>query len=220
MANTTLTLDDRLLDYLRAVSLRESALLAELRAETAGMRGAVMQIAPEQGQFMHLLARIAGARNALEVGVYTGYSGLSVASALPADGYLLGLDINPDTSAIARRYWDRAALAARTEIRVGPALDALDALLAEGLRGHFDFSFIDADKTHYAAYFEKVLALSRPGALILIDNVLWSGKVADDSIDDADTVALRAFNAALHADARIDIALLPIADGLTLARKR
>ena len=220
MANTTLSLDPTLLNYLREISLREPTVLRELRDETAALPAAMLQIAPEQGQFMHLLARICGARKALEIGTFTGYSALCVALALPADGQLVACDINTEWAAIARRYFARAGVAARIDLQLRPALETQDELLAQGHAGSFDFCFIDADKCSYQNYFERALALSRAGGLILIDNVLWSGKVARPEVADADTMALRTFNRALHADQRVDLSLLPIADGLTIARKR
>jgi caffeoyl-CoA O-methyltransferase len=221
MPNKSLGLDDALYDYLCAVSLREPPLLRALREETAALPAAMMQIAPEQGQFMALLARICGATTALEVGVFTGYSSLSVALALPREGRLIACDINREWTAVARRYWAEAGVAAKIDLRLAPALETLDALLADGHAGSIDFSFIDADKANYQAYFERVLELSRPGALILIDNVLWSGKlVGSIAPGDVDTAALRAFNECLHGDQRIDLSMLPLADGLSIARKR
>lgn len=220
MKKGVLGLDDRLYDYLLSVSLREPEILRRLREETAALPDAVMQIAPEQGQFMRLLVELIGARQAIEVGVFTGYSSLSVALALPADGRLVACDVSEEWTAIARRYWAEAGVADRIELRLAPALETLDALLAAGEVEIFDLAFIDADKTGYAAYYERILALLRPGGLVLIDNVLWSGKVVDPAVDDEDTRALRAFNAMLHADERVSLSMLPVADGLTLARKR
>ncbi|MGH8249704.1 MAG: class I SAM-dependent methyltransferase [Steroidobacteraceae bacterium] len=220
MSNRTLPLDDRLYDYLLKHSLREPAALAALRAETASHPRVNMQIAPEQGQFMQLLARLVGARCAIEVGVFTGYSSLAVALALPDDGRLLACDVSEEYTAIARRHWERAGVAAKIELVLAPAQETLDARLAAGEAGKYDFAFIDADKTGYLGYYEQLLRLLRPGGLIAVDNTLWGGAVADPANRDADTVALREFNDFLLADTRIDLALLPLADGLTLARRR
>ena len=221
MSYKTLKLDATLYEYLCRVSLREPAVLSELRAETAALPMAMMQIAPEQGQFMSLLARICGARKALEIGVFTGYSSLSVALAMPADGRLIACDVNAEWTAIARRYWARAGVAEKIELHLAPALATLDSLLASGHAGSIDFTFIDADKSNYQDYFERALALSREGALILVDNVLWSGKVASPAAaGDDDTAALQAFNERLHYDDRVDLAMLAMADGLTIVRKR
>ncbi len=220
MKKGVLGLDDRLYDYLLGVSLREPEVLARLRAETAELSGAIMQIAPEQGQFMRLLAELIGARRAIEVGVFTGYSSLSVALAMPADGRLVACDVSEEWTAIARRYWAEAGVAERIDLRIAPAIETLDDLIAAGETETFDLAFIDAEKSEYADYYERILALLRPGGLLLVDNVLWSGKVADPAVDDASTRALRAFNAMLHRDERVSLSLLPIADGVTLARKR
>ena len=220
MHNKTFTLPDPLYAYLLGVSLRDDPLRQRLRAETARDEMARMQSAPEQGQLMALLVKLIGARKALEVGVYTGYSALCVASALPADGRLVACDINAKWTAVAQRYWQEAGVGDRIELRLAPAMDTLDALIADGESGSFDFAFIDADKENYQGYYERALTLLRPGGLIAVDNTLWSGQVADPSYQDADTCAIRAFNAALYRDQRVDISLLPVADGLTLARKR
>ena len=220
MSSRTIQMTDRLYDYLLKVSLREPPLLAELRAETAKLPMAGMQISPEQGQFMALLAELIGARRAIEVGTFTGYSSLCVAQALPSDGKLIACDISEEFTSVARRYWAKAGIADRIELRLAPALDTLKSLLAGGGAGSFDFAFVDADKTQYDAYYEAILKLLRPGGLMTIDNVLWSGAVADGRKRDADTVALRALNEKLKADKRISLSMLPIGDGLTLARKR
>jgi caffeoyl-CoA O-methyltransferase len=220
MSTRTIALDDRLYHYLQAVSLREPDVLVRLRAETARLPAAGMQISPEQGQFMALLVRLLGARRCLEVGTFTGYSALACALALPPDGRLVTLDISPEWTAIARRHWLEAGVADRIELRLGPAAGSLLALLAEGAADSFDFAFIDADKTGYDGYYERVLQLVRPGGLIALDNVLWSGRVADPNAQDADTIALRALNRKLHADPRVDLSMLPLGDGLTLARRR
>ena len=220
MSSRTIPMTDRLYDYLLKVSLREPPLLAALRAETAKLPMAGMQISPEQGQFMALLAELIGARRAIEVGTFTGYSALCVAQALPPDGKLIACDISEEFTSVARRYWAKSGIADRIELRLAPALDTLKSLLAGGGAGSFDFAFIDADKTQYDAYYEAILKLLRPGGLITIDNVLWSGAVADGRKRDADTVALRALNEKLKTDKRITLSMLPIGDGLTLARKR
>jgi predicted O-methyltransferase YrrM len=220
MSRKTIRMDDALYDYLLGVSLREPEVLAELRAETAKHPYAQMQISPEQGQFMALLARLMGARRCLEVGVFTGYSSISVALALPEDGRLFALDVDPEVTEVARRYWKRAGVDDRIELRLGDGTGSLDALLAEGLEGTFDFAFIDADKEGYPAYYERALALVRGGGLIAFDNVLRGGRVIDAGVTDSATEAIRAFNRALHADTRVDLSMVPIADGLTLARKR
>jgi caffeoyl-CoA O-methyltransferase len=220
MSRRTIHVDDRLYEYLLAVSLREPPALARLREETARHRSAGMQISPEQGQLMQLLVRLIGARRTIEVGVFTGYSALAVALALPAAGRVLACDVSEEFTAVAQRHWAAAGVADRIELVLAPALQTLDARLAAGEAGGYDFAFIDADKTNYAAYYERVLRLLRPGGLVAIDNTLWSGAVADPAVTDADTVALRALNAALLRDERVDLSLVPIGDGLTLARKR
>ena len=220
MRRNSITLTDELYDYIAGVSLREPDVQRRLREETAGVPMAGMQIAPDQGQLMALLARLVGARRCLEVGTFTGYSALVVALALPADGRIITCDVDPKNTAIAKRYWSEAGVAAKIDLRLGPALETLDRLLAEGAAGSFDFAFIDADKTNYDGYYERALTLLRQGGLIVIDNVLWSGAVADPKRNDADTAALRALNRKLHGDERIDLSLLPLADGITLARKR
>ncbi|HEY8265685.1 MAG TPA: class I SAM-dependent methyltransferase [Steroidobacteraceae bacterium] len=220
MSNRTIQLDDRTYDYLLAHSLREAPALAALRAETASHPKVNMQIAPEQGQFMQMLVRLTGARRAIEVGVFTGYSSLAVMLAMPKDARLLALDVSEEFTAIARRHWQAAGVADRVELVIAPARDTLDARIAAGESGRYDFAFIDADKGGYLAYYERLMKLVRPGGLIAVDNTLWSGEVADPQNRDSDTVALREFNDVLHKDPRIDLALLPVGDGLTLARIR
>jgi predicted O-methyltransferase YrrM len=220
LSNRTLPLDERLYDYLLGKSLREPAALAALRAETASHPRANMQITPEQGQFMQMLVRLTAARRAIEVGVFTGYSSLAVALALPDDGRLLACDVSEEYTAIARRHWKLAGVAHKIELVLAPALATLDARLAADEAGSYDFAFIDADKGGYLAYYERLLRLIRPGGLIAVDNTLWSGAVADPGDRDADTLAIREFNDHLLADQRIDLSLLPIGDGLTLARRR
>lgn len=220
MSTRTVSLDERLYDYLLAVSVREPQVLAELREETAKLSNAGMQISPEQGQFMRLLAELIGARRALEIGVFTGYSSLCVAQALPADGELVACDINEEYTAVARRYWQRAGLEQRIRLELGPALDTLDRRIAAGESGSFDFAFIDADKENYQAYYERCLRLLRQGGLIAIDNVLWGGSVADPEDQKSTTRAIRALNSLLAEDPRVSVSLVPIGDGLFLARKR
>jgi predicted O-methyltransferase YrrM len=219
MSNRTLTLDDRLYRYLLEHSLREHPELAALREATRAHPLARMQISPEQGQFMALLLKLIGARRTIEVGVFTGYSALAVALALPDDGRILACDVSDEFTAIGRPYWRRAGVEHKIDLVLAPALATLDARLAAGEAGAYDFAFIDADKAGYDAYYERCLALLRPGGLIAIDNVLWSGRVATDAGDE-DTLALQRLNRKLHGDERIDLSLLPIGDGLTLARRR
>ena len=220
MSSKYTSLDQPLYDYILANSLRESPVLAQLRAETATLPMAVMQIAPEQGQFMAMLIKLMSARRIIEVGVYTGYSTLAVAEALPGDGLLVACDINAETSAIAQRYWQQAAVAHKIDLRLAPAVQTLQALLDDGQAGSFDFAFIDADKTGYSDYYELCLNLLRPGGLIAVDNVLWGGAVLETPTDDDDTQAIQRFNADLSDDQRVDLSMLPLADGLTLLRKR
>ncbi|MGH6718172.1 MAG: class I SAM-dependent methyltransferase [Alphaproteobacteria bacterium] len=218
--NRTIGLAAPLYDYLLKVGSREPPLLARLRAETAGLEWARMQIGPDQGQFMRLLVELIGARATLEVGVFTGYSSLAVALGLPADGRIVACDVSEEWTAIARRYWAEAGVAHKIDLRLAPAIATLDALIAEGRAGAFDFAFIDADKENYGAYYERCLTLLRPGGLIAIDNVLWDGAVIDPSKTDPDTLAIRALNARLATGQRVTICMVPIGDGLTLARKR
>lgn len=202
------------------MSLREPGTLLRLREETASDPSARMQISPEQGQFMALLVRLIDARRCLEVGVFTGYSSLAVALALPDDGRIVACDVSERWTSIARRYWAEAGVAHKVDLRLAPALETLDALLAAGEAGCFDFAFLDADKENYPGYYERALALLRPGGLLVADNTLWSGRVADPENAEATTVALRHFNELVHHDERVDLSLLPVGDGLTLARKR
>ena len=211
---------DTLYRYITEHSLREPEVLRELREETARLPHAGMQIGPEQGQFMALLARLIGARHCLEIGVFTGYSSLAVALALPIGGNIVACDVSEEWTSIARRYWRKAGVEARIDLRLGPAVETLDKLLEAGGAEGYDFAFIDADKGAYLAYYERCMKLLRPGGLILVDNTLWSGEVANPANEKPDTVALRAFNEALHHDERIDLALLPVGDGVTMARKR
>ena len=220
MANRTTALTDRLYDYLIEVSVREPPLLRELREETAALPMAMMQIGPEQGQFMRLLIELIGARRAVEVGTFTGYSALCVAEAMGPQGRLVACDVSEEYTAIARRYWARAGVADRIDLRLGPGVATLDKMLADGAAGTIDFVFIDANKPDYDAYYERALKLLRPAGLIAIDNVLWGGSVVDPAVDDEDTSAIRALNRKLATDERVSLSLVPIGDGLTLARKR
>jgi caffeoyl-CoA O-methyltransferase len=219
MSRRTLTVDDDLYRYLVDHSLREHPAQAALRAATAAHPHAGMQISPEQGQFMALLVKLLDARRALEIGVFTGYSALTVALALPDDGRLLACDISDEYTRVGRPYWEQAGVEGKIDLQLAPARATLDARLAGGEAGQYDFAFIDADKASYDAYYERCLQLLRAGGLIAIDNTLWSGKVAHPA-SDADTIALQKLNAKLRDDERIDLSLLPIGDGLTLARKR
>jgi len=220
MSNRTIAMTDGLYDYLLQASLREPPLLKRLRDETAKHPRAGMQISPEQGQFMQLLVKLLGARRCIEVGVFTGYSSLSVALALPPDGHVLACDVSEEFTSIAGRYWKDAGVEGKIELKLAPALETLDARLKAGEAASYDFAFIDADKSNYAGYYERILKLLRPGGLILVDNVLWSGAVIAKKDTSEDTVAIRAFNEALRKDERVDISMLPVGDGLTLALKR
>lgn len=220
MSNKTLSLTDSLYEYLLAVSLREPAILTELRRETAQLSTHNMQISPEQGQFMALLIELMGARKTLEIGVYTGYSSLAVALALPSDGKLVACDVSKEWTAIAQRYWEKAGVARKIDLHIAPAITTLDKLIAAGERETFDFTFIDADKASYDAYYEKALLLIRKGGLIMFDNTLQRGDVIDASIQSNTVQAIRQLNEKLHQDERITLSMLPISDGISLARKR
>lgn len=220
MSKRSISLTDSLYEYLLSVSLREPDLLLKLREETAADPAANMQISPEQGQFMGLLARLMGARRCLEIGVFTGYSSLAIALALPDDGRIVACDVSEKWTSVARRYWAAAGVAHKIDLRLATAMETLDRLLADGEAGTFDFAFIDADKENYVGYYERALQLLRSGGLVVADNTLWSGRVADPENAEADTVALRHFNELLHGDSRVDLSLVPIGDGLSLARKR
>jgi caffeoyl-CoA O-methyltransferase len=220
MARTNEYLPENISDYIYSVSVREPAILARLREETASHPMGGMQIPPEHGQFLALLIQVLGARRTLEVGVFTGYSSLAVALALPADGTILACDVSEEYTSVARRYWKEAGVDQMIELRLNPALDTLHELIAQRRHNQFDFAFIDADKANYDGYYEYALELVRPGGLIAIDNVLWHGRVVDPQANDADTLAIRALNQKLHGDARIHLSLLPISDGLTLCYKR
>jgi predicted O-methyltransferase YrrM len=213
-------IDERSYRYLVENSVRELGTAARLREETQKMSNAQMQIGPDQGQFMQLLVRLIGARKTLEVGVFTGYSSLWVALGLPEDGRITACDVSEEYTSIARRYWKEAGVAEKIDLRLGPAAETLNLLLSEGKAGTYDFAFIDADKGNYDTYYEQSLQLLRAGGLITIDNTIWSGRVADPAANDEDTVAIRELNAKLHSDERIDLSMLTVGDGLTLARKR
>ena len=219
MSSRTLNLDDTVYQYLLSHSLREHPAQVALREATRTHPHAMMQISPEQGQFMALLIRLLGARRTIEIGVFTGYSALSVALALPDDGKVLACDISDEYTRIGVPHWKAAGVAHKIDLQLAPALTTLDARINAGEQGQYDFAFIDADKSGYDAYYERCLTLLRIGGLIAIDNTLWSGKVATPA-EDADTAALQALNSKLHRDERVDISMLPIGDGLTLARKR
>lgn len=220
MSDVTINFTPKLYEYFQRNSLREPDVLAKLREQTHKMSMSQMQISPEQGQFMGFLIELMGARKTLEVGVFTGYSALAVALALPADGKVIACDINGEWTKIAQKYWQMAGVSEKIDLRLAPALETLDALLANGQAETFDFAFIDADKANYINYYEKALQLIRVGGVIAIDNTLWSGKVADTAVNDRDTLIIRELNAKLVKDERITLSLLPIGDGLSLARKR
>lgn len=219
MSNRTLELNDTLYHYVLSHSLREHPAQTALREATRDHARATMQISPEQGQFMALLIKLIGARRTIEIGVFTGYSALSVALALPEDGRILACDISDEYTRIGQPFWQQAGVAHKIDLHLAPALHTLGARLAQGEAGHYDFAFIDADKSAYDAYYERCLQLLRPGGLIAIDNTLWSGRVVS-APDSEDTAALQALNRKLHGDQRIDLSLLPLSDGLTLCRKR
>jgi len=219
MSNKTFTLSDDLYAYLFEHSVREPDVLRRLREETGRDSMARMQIAPEQGQLMQLLVRLMGAQRYLEVGVFTGYSSLAVALALPASGRIVACDVSDAWTKVARRYWNEAGVSEKIDLRLAPALHTLDGLIAGGAASSFDFAFIDADKTSYGAYYERALTLIRVGGLIAVDNTLWEGRVADPKARDADTQAIRDFNRHLRDDRRVHLCLIPIGDGLSLALK-
>jgi predicted O-methyltransferase YrrM len=217
LATRTINLTDTLYDYLLSVTPKPTDVMMRLRDETAKLPNAGMQISIEHGQFFVLLINLLGAKRALEVGVFTGYSGLTVAQALPPDGQLIACDVSEEWTSIARRYWQEAGVAHKIDLRLAPAAQTLQKLLDDGQAGTFDFAFIDADKSSYDTYYEAALKLVRPRGLIAIDNTLWSGKVADPSVTDADTSALRALNQKMLNDDRVVFCLAPIGDGISLA---
>ena len=220
MSLRSIGIDEKLYAYLLDVSLREADVLRRLREETARRENASMQIAPEQGQLMALLVELIGAERTLEIGTFTGYSALVVALALPPHGRVTACEVSEEYAAIARRWWAEAGVADRIEIHVAPAIETLDRLLEDGMARRFDFAFIDADKESYVEYWERCLLLVRRGGLIAVDNVLWDGRVADPENVEASTLAIRAFNAHARDDDRVDLSLVPIGDGVTLARVR
>lgn len=220
MSNKTIQMDEALHRYFLQASLREPEILTKLREETVILPDSNMQISPEQGQFMGLLVELMGASNVLEIGTFTGYSALSVALALPEEGRLVACDVSREWTDIGRRYWEEAGVADRIDLRIGLAIETLDALLESGSGESFDFAFIDADKTGYLNYYERCLQLIRPGGLIAVDNTLWHGKIADASVTDPDTEAIRSLLIHVRDDVRVTSSLVPIGDGLLLARKR
>ncbi len=219
MSTRPTPLDDRLWDYLCRVSLREHPLLAALREETARMPDRECQISPEQGQFMALLVRLLAARRVLEIGTFTGYSALAMALAMGDDARLVCCDSSEEWTAVARSYWQRAGVAHKVELRLGPALETLERMVSNGERGSFDFAFVDADKTGYRDYYERCLELLRPGGLVVFDNMLWEGKVADPRARDEDTQAIREMNELVSRDPRVASSLLQVGDGVLLAMK-
>jgi predicted O-methyltransferase YrrM len=220
MADRTIGISDDLAAYVRELGAREPAVLTRLREATAALPQHRMQVAPEEGAFLAMLVELTGARRCIEVGTFTGYSSTAVALALPADGRLVCCDVSEEWTAIARRHWDEAGVADRIDLRIAPAVETLDGLLADGEEGSYDFAFVDADKTGYDGYYERLLRLVRPGGLIAIDNTLWGGRVLDRDTEDEDTRAIQALNAKLRDDERVSLVLLPLADGVTLARRR
>ncbi len=220
MSKRSINLTDDLYAYLLENSLRETDVMRRLREETAGMPWSGMQISPDQGQFMALLVQIMGARRCIEIGTFTGYSALAVAQALPPDGKIVACDVNAQTTAVAKRYWQEAGVASRIDLRLAPARETLAALIAEGAENTFDFIFIDADKGNYDSYYESALILLRPCGLIAVDNVLWDGAVIDSICNDEDTEAIRRLNAKITADQRVSCSMLSIGDGLMLACKQ
>jgi predicted O-methyltransferase YrrM len=220
MANTSIGLPPDVHDYLLAHGVREPELLERLRKETKAIPQHNMQISPEQGAFLALLVELTGAKRCLEIGTFTGYSSLVVALAMPPDGTIVCCDVSDEWTSVARRYWAEAGVADRVDLRLAPALETLDKLLADGRADTFDFAFIDARKTEYPDYHERVIQLLRPGGLAAYDNVLWSGRVADKDDQTAETQGIRRLNDRLASDERVTVSMLPLGDGVTLARKR
>jgi len=220
MSHRTLNLTDNLYEYMLSVSLREHPILTELREETSNWPEKTMQISPEQGQFMALLIELTHAKKVIEIGVYTGYSSLTVALALPEDGHLLACDVSDTWTTVARKFWKKAEMDHKITLKLAPALKTLDQLIANQEHEQYDFVFIDADKINYQNYYEKALVLLKKNGFILIDNVLWNGAVADASVQDPSTNVIRGLNEKIYADTRVTMSLLPIGDGLTLVRKR
>ena len=220
MTRKSLQLSEQVYDYMLSVSLREPTILKELREETAKHPLANMQIAPEQGQFFSFFIEALNVRNAIEIGVFTGYSSLAIALALPDDGKLIACDNDPEATKIAQRYWEKAGISKKIKLRIGPAIETLEQMIRKGQENLFDFGFIDAHKPEYIDYYERLLKLIRPGGIVIIDNVLWSGHPANDEVQDEDTIAIRQFNQHLHNDDRVKISMLPLADGVTLVFKK
>lgn len=220
MSSRSAFIPEKIQRYIDATTLREHPVMRELREETARHPHAGMQTGADQAQFLQLLVRLTGARRCIEVGVFTGYSSLGVALALPADGSIVACDVSEEYTSIARRYWERAGAAEKIDLHLAPATRTLDKLLAAGEEGRFDYAYIDADKTGYDAYYERCLRLLRTNGLMTIDNVLWSGEVTDAQATNPDTLALRALNDKIGKDERVDASLLPIGDGLMVVRKR
>jgi|TARA_Y100000588_G_scaffold236233_1_gene249868 predicted O-methyltransferase YrrM len=220
MSRSTLKLTDSVYDYMLEHSLRESEACRLLREETAPMKMGMMQVSPEQGQFMAFLVRLTGTRRALEIGTFTGYSALCVAQALPSDGRLVCCDVSEEWTSVGQRYWQSAGVSDKIDLKIGPATETLQALREDGEEGRYDFAFIDADKENYLVYYENVLSLLRTGGVLLIDNVLWGGSVANPGKNDDDTNAIRTLNQHLHGDDRVLLSMLPVGDGLTLVMKQ
>jgi predicted O-methyltransferase YrrM len=220
MSDRTITLDDQLYNYLTSVSLREPQILRQLRTHNSEYPQGHMQVSPEQGQFMGLLLKLMGAKRVLEVGVFTGYSSLAMALALPVDGCIVACDISAEATDVARRYWQEAGVSSKIDLRIAPALETLDGLIQQGHTNSFDLAFIDADKGNYPNYYERCLQLVRPGGVVAVDNVLWYGRVADPQVTDHRTTIIRQLNQQIYEDDRVEMSLLPIGDGLTLARKK
>jgi predicted O-methyltransferase YrrM len=219
MSNQTLGLDKRLYAYLRSVGIREPEVLQQLRSHNTEYPQGHMQVCPEQGQFMAMLVKLISAKYILEVGVFTGYSSLAMALALPDDGRIVACDVSAEATDVARKYWQQAGVAHKIDLRIAPAVDTLQSLLAAGASGTFDLAFIDADKANYPDYYELCLDLVRSSGVILIDNVLWYGRVADPEVTDKRTSILRDLNTKIHRDQRVELVILPIGDGMTVIRK-
>jgi predicted O-methyltransferase YrrM len=220
MANKTIGISDELAAYVVEVGAREPEVLARLREETAAIPQHGMQIAPEEGAFLAMLAELTGSRRCIEIGTFTGYSSTAVSLRLPEDGRMVCCDVSEEWTSVARKYWAEAGVADKIDLRIGPAADTLDGLLAEGGEASYDFAFVDADKSGYDGYYERLLRLVRAGGLIAFDNTLWGGEVLDPAPEDEDTRAIQALNRKLADDDRISLCLLPVADGVTLARVR
>lgn len=219
MSTHTIDIVDRLYAYMLDISLREQDVLRRLRDETAKHPMAIMQISPEQGQLMQMLVRMLDAKNCIEVGVFTGYSSLVVALALPADGRIVACDISEDYTAVGEPFWKDAGVRGKIDLRIAPATETLDAMITAGETGDYDFAFIDADKPGYPEYFERCLSLLRVGGVIAVDNIFMDGNAADPDTTSENAQAMRKFNAMLKDDTRVELSLIPIGDGLTLARK-